>query len=496
MLAQLDPRTWQFELPLARALLRSATPGFLVAVFSAVNCMNFIDRGCIPGAFESVGAFIRADLHVASTDFYIGVLQSTYIVGFAVSCVAFGHATHFFDSFKLVCLGLAIWVGAMLLSAWAPSYWVLVAARVLSGAGEGSFQTVVPPYIDDHAPPAKRGLWLALFFSGIPVGTALGNVYGGYIGSTLGWRWAFAFLGAAMVPFIVLIWHAPSPWRARGSGGSGGGGGGGGGGSAHSDSVSTPAASTNNALASAAASVGERELAKVLSSGAARSTPAAALPPPGALPASPQQRRLIDAALRDDGYAAPALGSGAGGFEVSSSVNSSGSAAPMHPAEAARLALGESAAGAYVLLGEEGGAAAEGGQAGGGQHVSFLAELSGLLRDPLFMSVTLGYAGFAAVLAGLASFGPAICLVRRAAEAPSPAPQLQPLRLAHTRFSHAITRARPTPPPLTAGAGYCCRPAGGCAALWRDSVHLGHCGHAAWRRAAGRLHAAPQAPHH
>ena len=89
----------------------------------------------------------------------------------------------------------------------------------------------------------------------------------------------------------------------------------------------------------------------------------------------------------------------------------------MHPAEAARLALGESASGAYVLLGEEGGAAAEGEQAGG-EQVSFLAELNGLLRDPLFMSVTLGYAGFAAVLAGLASFGPAICLVRSAAEAP------------------------------------------------------------------------------
>jgi hypothetical protein len=84
----------------------------------------------------------------------------------------------------------------MALSATAPSYWVLVLARVLSGAGEGSFQTVVPPYIDDHAPPAKRGLWLALFFCGIPVGTALGNVYGGFISTALSWRWAFA-LGRA-----------------------------------------------------------------------------------------------------------------------------------------------------------------------------------------------------------------------------------------------------------------------------------------------------------
>ena len=431
MLSLLDPRRWSLELPLARTLLRSATPGLIVAVFSAVNVLNFVDRGIVPGAFDSIGAFIRADLRVASTDFYIGVLQSTYIVGFAVACVAFGHATHYFDSFKLVCLGLAIWVGAMLLSAWAPSYWVLVAARVLSGAGEGSFQTVVPPYIDDHAPPAKRGLWLALFFCGIPVGTALGNVYGGFIGSALGWRWAFAIIGVAMVPFIVFIWHAPSPWRAagsaRGGGGGGGGGGGddgisgGGGGRRAAASSEALAAFTNNALASAAVSVGEKDLAKALSSSAARAAQAAL--PPGALPASPQQRRLIDAALRDDGYAAPALGSVAGAFESSSGGSgAAGSAAAALPAEAA--------SGAYVLLGEEGGGP---GAAGGEQQVSFLAELSALLRDPLFMCVTLGYAGFAAVLAGLASFGPSICLVRVPARAPFLCAPRQP----------------PAPPPTT-----------------------------------------------
>lgn len=40
----------------------------------------------------------------------------------------------------------------MLLSGLAPKFGVLVLARVLSGVGEASFQTVVPPYIDDIAP--------------------------------------------------------------------------------------------------------------------------------------------------------------------------------------------------------------------------------------------------------------------------------------------------------------------------------------------------------
>lgn len=52
------------------------------------------------------------------------------------------------------------------------SFYILVASRVLSGVGEASFQTVVPPYIDDNAPPLKRGLWLSIFYMAIPVGTA------------------------------------------------------------------------------------------------------------------------------------------------------------------------------------------------------------------------------------------------------------------------------------------------------------------------------------
>jgi hypothetical protein len=39
-----------------------------------------------------------------------------------------------------------------------------------------ALQTVVPPYIDDNAPPAKRGLWLSIFYMAIPVGTAIGCV--------------------------------------------------------------------------------------------------------------------------------------------------------------------------------------------------------------------------------------------------------------------------------------------------------------------------------
>jgi MFS family permease len=510
----------KLELPFLRFFLsKVATPSFMVSVFTLVNILNYVDRGVIPGAYESLGRFIRADLQVTSTDFYVGVLQSMYIVGFAVSCVAFGHASMYFDSFKLMCLGLSIWVGAMFLSAWAPNYWILVAARVLSGAGEGSFQTVVPPFIDDNAPPSKRGLWLALFFCGIPVGTALGNVYGGYVSEALSWRAAFAFIGLFMVPFVVLIWHAPSPGvpasvqpRQPSSIGSGG-------------ATATPAGFTANALASAANSVGEREIAKVLSSAGGRQQGSIGGGLIRSTPASPQQRKIIAESLREDAYAAPRLdlgfhtdkaleegditskhgaaapfatGEGGGAAAASGGGGGSGSIAgvglvveqPQQQQHIARLKPSPSYAdssvepGSYVALGEEVEGPGESSGGGGGAGTGFFAELRIILTDPLFLAITFGYAGFGAVLAGLASFGPNFCQVRFVPVAhifspcrpPPPlvcCPTWRMMNLTPTPPPNPLSHPTPPthPPALTcrthAGLGPSFRPQGGRPLVWR-----------------------------
>lgn len=53
-----------------------------------------------------------------------------------------------------------------------------LSASLLSGVGEASFVTVVPPLITETAPPGERGIWLALFYTAQPVGAGIGYVYG------------------------------------------------------------------------------------------------------------------------------------------------------------------------------------------------------------------------------------------------------------------------------------------------------------------------------
>jgi predicted MFS family arabinose efflux permease len=269
-----------------------------------------------------------------------------YIVGYALASPTFGHFVHSYPPFKLMAIGLGVWVVAVLLSGWAPHFWVLVVARIFSGVGEASFQIVVPPYIDDTAPPSKRGLWLSIFYMAIPVGTAFGYAWGGVVATALSWRVAFYLEALPMIPLIFLVWGIPHGSRKRG---------------------------------------GEAE----------------GLGAEGA--SSPTPSLTGEGPVKEGGFHTPVAGRQALGVESS-------------PVVAIDAGIDVDAELAYALGG--GGEEKGGAEAGGSGLLepptppppAFLSELSAVLRDPLYLAVVLGYAGYTAVLAGMGSFGPTIVL--------------------------------------------------------------------------------------
>jgi MFS transporter, Spinster family, sphingosine-1-phosphate transporter len=75
---------------------------------------------------------------------------------------------------------------------------------------------MVPPYINDNAAASERGQWLAVFFTAIPVGTALGYTYGSFMAhSAAQWSGAFLIEAVCALPLVLLCFAIPRQTRAR-----------------------------------------------------------------------------------------------------------------------------------------------------------------------------------------------------------------------------------------------------------------------------------------
>lgn len=183
-----------------------------------IGMFNFIDRGIITGAPEEFGNFITRTLGVPSSSqgTYLGLMTSAFVGCYSVASVCYGHAIHHYPKFALLCSGLVIWVAALIMSGSAyympdsaGTFWFFIFARSLSGVGEGAFQCIVPPYIEDFAPASSRSVWLSLFYTAVPTGTAVGYLYGALMAGTTGWGCAYFLEALLMLPFAVLSVNLP-----------------------------------------------------------------------------------------------------------------------------------------------------------------------------------------------------------------------------------------------------------------------------------------------
>eukprot|EP00750_Incisomonas_marina_P025857 INCI573.1.p1 GENE.INCI573.1~~INCI573.1.p1 ORF type:complete len:518 (+),score=85.71 INCI573.1:300-1853(+) len=144
----------------------------------------------------------------------LGWLQFAFLIGYMPAMLIFGHMVRNHKPFTLMGSGLTIWCCAVLASGFAgphffDSYIMLLIARAVSGVGEASFQCIGPPFIDDYAPKAQKGVWLAVFYSAIPCGTALGFVWAGEIAKALSWEYAFIIECPIMLPIAIMCFFIP-----------------------------------------------------------------------------------------------------------------------------------------------------------------------------------------------------------------------------------------------------------------------------------------------
>lgn len=162
----------------------------------AIGTTEFVIVGLIP----TIAQDLQVDLPSA------GLLVSLYALGVAIGAPVLTALTGKLNR-KTLLLGLMALFTIGNLIAWqAPSYYSLIAARILTGLAHGVFFSIGSTIATSLVPKEKEASAIALMFSGLTVALVTGVPLGTYIGQHFGWR--ATFLAVSALGLIALIGSA------------------------------------------------------------------------------------------------------------------------------------------------------------------------------------------------------------------------------------------------------------------------------------------------
>lgn len=172
---------------------------YVLFVLVIVYVFNFIDRSILSILAED----IKADLGV--TDAQLGFLYGTvFAVFYAVFGIPLARFADVWIRRSLIAVGLAFWSLMTALSGLAQSFSALAGYRIGVGVGEASASPAAYSLLSDYYPSHLRATVIAIYSSGVYIGSGIGVFLGGWI--LEGWQQAYPV--AAEAPLQLKGWQA------------------------------------------------------------------------------------------------------------------------------------------------------------------------------------------------------------------------------------------------------------------------------------------------
>ncbi len=173
---------------------------YVLFILVVVYTFNFIDRQIV----GILAVPIKADLGLTDSELGLmgGLAFALFYTGLGIPVAMLADR---FSRTWIMTIALVIWSGMTAASGLATNFWQLFAARL--GVGVGEAGGVAPAYslISDFFPPNQRSRAMSVYSFGIPIGSAIGIVFGGIIASMINWRWAFFIVGIAGVVIAPIF---------------------------------------------------------------------------------------------------------------------------------------------------------------------------------------------------------------------------------------------------------------------------------------------------
>jgi MFS family permease len=161
-----------------------------------VYVFNFLDRQIVTILAEP----IKNDLGLNDTQ--IGLMTGlAFALFYTVLGIPIARLADRANRVNIITAALVVWSGMTALCGAAQNFGQMLAARIGVGVGEAGCSPPAHSLIADYFPPDQRASALSIYALGIPIGSILGLLAGGWIAEFWGWRVAFFVVG---IPGILL----------------------------------------------------------------------------------------------------------------------------------------------------------------------------------------------------------------------------------------------------------------------------------------------------
>ena len=145
----------------------------------------------------------------------LGWIVIAYLLVYAVAIPIYGRLADNYGARRFFLFGQGVFAVGSLLCALAPSYPLLLAARVVQAGGGAAIPGLGVALIGRATPSGERGAALGLLSTTVGVASAIGPTLGGFVADLLGWHFVFA-LGALAGLLLPLNWAVLPRHEARG----------------------------------------------------------------------------------------------------------------------------------------------------------------------------------------------------------------------------------------------------------------------------------------
>jgi EmrB/QacA subfamily drug resistance transporter len=176
---------------------RLPKPAWTLVLASLGLFMSALDNMVVTTALP----VLRVSLHASLSGLEWTV--NAYLLSFACMLLTGAALGDRFGRKRMFCIGLAVFTAASAWAALSPTVGVLIAARVVQGAGAAIIMPLTLTLISEAFPAGKRAMAIGLWGGIAGLAVAGGPVVGGAVVQGLSWHWIFWLnvpVGLAVIP--------------------------------------------------------------------------------------------------------------------------------------------------------------------------------------------------------------------------------------------------------------------------------------------------------